>query len=146
MKMGYFSKPSYGIVDRHDLADWNTIQELNSSTKTVNYAKLRALLEKHNVKGGTEVATKNVQELYRTAIWGAVLALANNERKELMTSYSAYYKGPGNSAASTAGKKKVAELNNLIKTFASTPQGDGFKKDLNTYFHGQDIGYALLNW
>ena len=93
-----------------------------------------------------------LEDRQRVSDWVATIAAASWLRYEMRKSYSDYYGGPGNSAATNYGVKKVKELERLIRSFYSDDSGEKrkgslFGRDIELYFtdaHG--LAYKMLDW
>jgi hypothetical protein len=92
------------------------------------------------------------EDRQRVNDWIATIAVASDLRYVMRKSYSEYYEGPGNSAMTTMGQKKVTELERMIKKFYSDDQGERRKEskfgdDIALYFtdaHG--LAFKMLEW
>jgi hypothetical protein len=77
--------------------------------------------------------------------WHAMLTYAQQYRTDLKTSYSDYYKGPGNSLASKYGMAKVKEFSSWIDSM--TKRNKTLAEDVKTYFgDSKKLSRSLLNW
>lgn len=125
---------------------WNEYQAECAKLKP-DLAKIREIKTHFDAK-----LRGKMEERARIVDWVAAIAVASDLRHQLRTSYSDYYGGPGNSAASNAGTAAVAKLERLIKSFYTDENGEErkgslFGRDIKLYFtdaHG--LAYKMLNW
>ncbi len=147
----YFTEPAAvtwgrGPKAATDQKLWQTyISELKKSRPDIK--KIRTLHSHFNTK-----LKNRLEDFQRVNDWIATIAVAQNLRHDMKASYSDYYQGPGNSAFSNYGKKRVAELERFIKDFYSDDQGEVreqslFFSDISLYFDdAHSLAYKMLEW